>query len=150
MPQSFTYILTHAVWATHLRTPWLSPEVRKRVFAYISGICRKIGAPLRIAGGVEDHVHTLFLLHPTLAPADVLRDMKANSSRFVHETWPDLRDFKWQDGYSAFGVSRSGEVDVYRYIEDQERHHARRSVEDELRELYEKHGLPFDPVKVFE
>ena len=150
MPQSFTHVLIHAIWATRLRTPWLEPLVRARVFAYMSGICRNIGTPLRIAGGIEDHVHLLFLLHPTVTLADTVRDIKSNSSRFIHETWPDLSEFAWQRGYTAFAVSRSGEDEVYRYIEDQVRHHQKRSLEDELRALYERHGLPFDPRTAFE
>jgi glucokinase len=97
-----------------------------------------------IAGGIEDHVHLLIELPPTSTIADTVRDIKANSSRFIHESWPELTDFAWQRRYSAFAVSKSGRDEVYRYIESQAQHHAKRSFVDELREFRERHGLPID------
>jgi len=142
---AFTQLLTHLIWSTHQRNPWLRADIRPRLFAYTSGVCRNINTPLVIAGGVEDHVHLLIDLHPTVAVADAVRDIKANSSRFIHDTWSDLGAFKWQEGYSAFAVSYSARDDVYRYIENQPEHHRTRSFAEELREFYIKHGREWDP-----
>lgn len=116
----------------------------------MSGICRNIGADLYIAGGVADHVHLMIELPATAALADIVRDIKANSSRFVHETWPELPEFAWQRRYSAFAVSRSGRDEVYRYIENQEQRHAAHSLPDELRAFRVRHGLPTDVEDEFE
>jgi REP element-mobilizing transposase RayT len=142
---AFTQLLLHLIWSTRQRAPWLRPDIRPRLFAYTSGICRNINAPLVIAGGVEDHAHFLIDLHPTLAPADVVRDIKSNSSRFIHETWPELAAFHWQESYSAFAVSYSARDDVYRYIENQPEHHRTRTFADELRDFYVKHDRAWDP-----
>ncbi|MFN7019740.1 MAG: IS200/IS605 family transposase [Phycisphaerales bacterium] len=117
--------------------------MRERLYRYFSGICKNIDCHLIVAGGVEDHVHMLADLPPTVCIADFLRDVKANSSRFMHQTFPALRGFAWQVSYSAFSVSMSAEPKVRAYIENQESHHQKRSFMDELRELHRKHGLPF-------
>jgi REP element-mobilizing transposase RayT len=111
----------------------------------MSGICRNIKCPLIVAGGVEDHAHLLSELHPATSVADFERDVKANASRFLHEEFAELHEFAWQVSYSAFSVSPSIEPKVRRYIENQEEHHRTRSFLDEMRWLYEAHGLTFDP-----
>jgi hypothetical protein len=73
-----------------------------------------------------------------------LRHLKANASRWVHETYPDRQAFAWQRGYAAFGVSRSNVDDVRRYIADQEEHHKTVSFQDEYRAFLRKHGVEFD------
>lgn len=80
-----------------------------------------------------------------VAVADVVRTLKANSSKWIHETYPQLREFAWQDGYGAFTVSQSNVESVKSYIVDQESHHHIKSFEDEYRALMEKHQIDFDP-----
>lgn len=149
MSQSFTHLLVHAIFATKGREPWLASDIRPRLFGYIHGICRNVDAPLVIAGGVEDHMHLLFEAHPSKAVADAMRDIKANSSRWIHTTFPALAEFAWQAGYAAFSVSWSARDDVRRYIQTQESHHARRTVAEEMREFFARHGLPWDEQRVF-
>ncbi|MCC6321567.1 MAG: IS200/IS605 family transposase [Phycisphaerales bacterium] len=141
-------LLNHIVFATYQRQPLLTKPVRERLYRYLSGICNNIKCHLIIAGGIEDHVHMLADLHPTVSMAAFVRDNKANSSRFVHETFPALREFAWQESYAAFSVSSSVEPKVRQYIENQESHHKRVSFIDELRALYERHGLKFDPTDI--
>lgn len=97
--------------------------------------------PLRI-GGVADHVHMLVGTKPMHAPADVVREVKKASTRWVHETRD--RGFAWQEGYGVFSISRSLIGSVSRYIDSQEAHHAKRSFQDEYRGFLEELGIEFD------
>jgi REP element-mobilizing transposase RayT len=118
-------MLAHAVFSTKDRAPLVVGECRERLYPYLGGIAREIGARALKIGGTTDHVHVLLSLPPTLCAADALRDLKANSSRWVHETWPDRGDFAWQTGYGVFSVSESNREAVANYIEGQEAHHRR-------------------------
>ncbi|MCC6660303.1 MAG: transposase [Phycisphaerales bacterium] len=138
---AYTHILIHLVFSTRDRAPWLTPDIGPRLSAYFHGACESARAPLLIAGGVEDHVHLLRGLHQSVALADAVREIKANSSSWLSRYLPE---FAWQSGYAAFSVSRSARDDVRRYIENQAEHHAKRSFKDELRELLQRHGLEFD------
>ena len=103
-----------------------------------------------IVNGMADHVHMLAVLPATLAVADAMRLVKTNSSRWVHEKWPQHRRFGWQRGYSAFTVSESNRNSVIRYIANQEEHHRKTTFEEELIALLEKHGIEYDPRYVWD
>ncbi len=144
MAHTFTALLTHAVFSTSGRTPFLTDDIRSDTHAYLGGIVRELRcAPLAI-GGTKDHVHMLMRLPADVALADCLRVVKANSSRWVKEKWPKRRSFAWQGGYAAFSVSESNRGAVVRYIQDQERHHQRISFHDEFLALLKRHGVEFD------
>ena len=100
------------------------------------------GVPEAI-GGVADHVHVLIGLRATARLSDVVRDLKAVSSRWVHEEVGD-RGFSWQEGYGAFTVSASQLEAVRKYIVGQEAHHTRRSFQDEYLEFLKKSGVNYD------
>jgi putative transposase len=142
---SYTNLITHAVFSTKERYPFLSDlEVRSEVHAYLGGIVRGLKGTALTIGGVADHVHMLMVLPPTLAIADVMRGIKSNSSGWIHDRWRSLSKFRWQAKYAAFSVSRSAVERVGRYVEAQEEHHRHKTFEEELTELLEKHGVPYD------
>jgi REP element-mobilizing transposase RayT len=95
-----------------------------------------------IVGGVEDHVHILASLRPIHRIADVMRDMKKESTNWIKDNF-DL-GFSWQEGYAAFSVSPTNTESVKRYIAEQEKHHARRSFIDELKECLEQAGTEYN------
>jgi REP element-mobilizing transposase RayT len=142
---SHTSLLFHAIIGTRGRAPTLSDDLRPRLFRYIGGILRNIDSVLLDANGVEDHVHLLISLHPSHAVAEALRLVKANSSKWVHETFPAGGDFWWQDRYAAFSVSTSGVPALRRYIARQREHHRRVSFKDELEAFFRRHGIRYDP-----
>ncbi len=144
MGHTFTKLLVHCVFSTKDRRPFLTPDVRKRLFKYIGGILSGRDIELCAAGGTENHVHLLLGIPATGSVADAMRLVKANSSRWLRETFVALADFGWQTGYAAFSVSCSARDDVIRYIGNQEEHHRRRSFEDEFREFLARHEFAFD------
>jgi putative transposase len=144
MSHTFTHIVIHLVFGTKDRAPLISIEIKEALFAYMGGIIREIGGKAIIVNGMPDHVHLLLSLPPTLAPAEVVRVVKANSSKWVHEKWLARRTFGWQQGYGAFSVSRSGVKDVEDYIAGQEEHHRKMSFQEEFAALLKRHGIEYD------
>jgi REP-associated tyrosine transposase len=145
MGHTFSQIFVHVVFSTKGRAPFINAELRDDLLGYLAGIARKLGAQLVKGGASDDHVHLLLLTKPAQALSDTLKTLKANSSRWMHETHAEVRGFAWQSGYSGFSVSASAVPAVKRYIEDQETHHHRMTFEDELRLLLQKHNVAFDP-----
>ena len=144
MPQSFAAVYVHVVFSTKNREPTIHSDWSERLFEYIGGIVRNRKCELLSAGGMPDHVHLLISLGRECSLADLLRDLKANSSRWVHDEFPGNQGFAWQSGYGAFSVSASKLDPVKKYIEDQRRHHASQSFQDEFRELLRRHELTWD------
>jgi REP element-mobilizing transposase RayT len=141
---TYTDLLTHAVFSTSERAPFLSGAIRAEVHAYIGGILRALHAKPIAIGGTSDHLHILAGLPADLAVADCMRVVKTNSSRWLKEKWPDRRIFAWQQGYGAFSVSESNRAAVVHYIQDQARHHQRISFHDEFIAMLKKHSVEFD------
>ena len=144
MPHSFTSLLVHIVFSTKGRTRDLSPDLAARLFPYMAGIVKeRKGVPL-IVNGPADHVHLLVHLPATESIADLLRVLKTNSSRWVHEQFPDRKQFGWQAGYGAFTVSGSRATAVTDYITAQQEHHRRISFQEEFLTFLRKHGISYD------
>ncbi len=101
-------------------------------------------------GGVADHIHMLAFLSATLPVADVIRDIKANSSRWMNEQLSNRLLFEWQKGYGAFTVSYSQIERVRCYIQQQEAHHRNRSFEQEYMEILTRHGIAYRREYLFE
>ena len=144
MPQSYACLHYHFVFSTKGRAPLLVAELRPRLFEYVGGVLRAHGGCLLAAGGVEDHVHLLAGLSRETAVAEALRLVKANSSKWLHDTGQVDPSFAWQAGYGAFTVSHSQLDVVRRYLAGQEEHHRRQTFQDEFRELLRRHGIEFD------
>lgn len=150
VPNTYTQLYTHFIFSTKHREPMLTDAIRPRVFAYMHGICRNMDCRLVIAGGIADHVHLFVVRHPTVSEAELMRVVKANSSKWIHETFPDESAFAWQDGYGAFSVSHSAVDDVRRYIEGQAEHHRTVSFKDELVRFFAKHDIAVYPERVWD
>jgi REP element-mobilizing transposase RayT len=145
MAHTFTTLHTHVIFSTKDRAPFLDEAIRARVFAYLGGIVRELGGAAVRVNGVSDHVHMLLQLPSEVALAECLRVVKTNSSRWVHETWPDRKKFAWQAGYGASTVSTSSVGTVARYIERQAEHHRKVSFQDEFLAFLRKNAIEFDP-----
>ena len=100
-------------------------------------------------GGIEDHIHTLVMAKPKWSPSEIAQLLKAESSKWIHEEFQDLRRFGWQDGYAVFTVSRSVVPKVVEYIRDQRIHHSTKTFEEEYLELLQLHGVEYDDRYLF-
>jgi len=138
MSNTYTALYAHIIFGTKGRVRSIGSDIRARLHAYLGGIARNIGATPIAVGGVDDHAHILLRYPSRLALSDLAGKLKSNSSRWVHETYPRMRRFEWQDGYAALSVSQSRVGDVRAYIERQEEHHARRNFVDEWHEILQQ------------
>jgi putative transposase len=138
---SYTHLLYHVVFATKGRRPDLDAAVRPGLFAYLGGLVRAERGLALAVNGMADHIHLLARLRQDRALADVLRAVKAHSSRWLRANAPAGAAFAWQTGYGAFTVSLSQAPTVRAYIRNQEAHHQKISFEEEYARLLRAHGL---------
>jgi REP element-mobilizing transposase RayT len=150
MAHSFANLLCHVIFSTKDRQPFLDVELRGRLFPYMGGILREVECIGLSINGPSDHVHLLIKMPATKALADVLRVLKTNSSKWVHDNWPNGKDFAWQAGYGAFSVSQSNADEVKRYIADQEEHHKRFTFQQEFVAFLKRHGIEYSERYIWE
>ena len=142
MPQSLSRMLTHLVFSTKDREPFILPERRERIFEYLGGTLNALECPVVRVGGMADHVHLLFVLARTLSISKVVEEIKKESSKWAKEhVHPG---FYWQSGYGSFSVSPSNVAAVRAYIVNQEEHHRVRTFQDEYRELLRRNEIEWD------
>jgi REP element-mobilizing transposase RayT len=141
MSHTYAQNVVHVVFSTKGRDKTIDREFQTRLWAYMAGICKKLGIYVHSVGGMADHVHLLIQLPAVLALAKAVLTIKANSSRWANE---EGRKLAWQQGYAAFSVSASNVGAVVRYIENQAEHHKKRSFSEEFCALLKKHGIEFD------
>ena len=134
---------THLVFATKYRRAWLDKTWRPRLYEYLGGTVRGLGATSQGIGGIEDHVHLLVGFKATHRLSDFMRELKKAASIWIHEQI-GLRQFVWQEGYGAFSVSPTTRHAVQRYIANQEQHHQKQSSREEYLEMLVASGAEFD------
>ncbi len=136
---TYTLNLLHVVFSTKNRAPLI--RNLDGLVKNIRGIARNKNIDILAAGGTANHVHLLLRLPPVRPVSESIRDLKANSSRYMSET---TGHFAWQDGYAAISVSPSQVNAVRAYIAGQEKHHSRRTYEQEITALLEKSGVTYE------
>lgn len=139
MPHTYSNVLVHIVFSTKNRFPFISPEIRPRLYAYIGGVIRKTGGSLIEVGGMPDHLHLLVKLTPTLVIADFMRELKVRTTYWARDNCTS--DFEWQDGYGVFSVGQPQAEQVRRYIRNQERRHRVIDDETEYRRMLRRCGI---------
>ena len=150
MANTFSQIYIQTVFAVSNRQSLIKPEFKEDLFKYITGIVTNQGQKLISINGMPDHIHILIGLKPSMALADLVRDIKADSSTYVNKNkWVRGR-FSWQEGYGAFSYGHSQLDTIIRYIQDQEKHHKRRSFKNEYLTLLRKFDIAFEDKYVFD
>ncbi len=141
---TYTQILYQIVFSAKRRERTLQKEGRPALFKYIWGILKNKQCHLYRINGVEDHIHIVTSLHPSVALASLVKDIKLASGERIKATslFPDFDG--WQDGYSAFTYAFGAKDDLVEYVKNQEEHHKSRSFKEELLELLKEHGVEFD------
>jgi REP element-mobilizing transposase RayT len=150
MPGTYSQLLLHIVFSTKGRTPLITTKVAERLYPYMGGIVRAEKGVLYDIGGVADHVHLYLRWRPDGAVSDLMRTVKSRSSKWVHDTFPTLNAFAWQEGYSVFSVSKSQEKAVKKYIAGQQEHHKKEDFKSELLRILRAHDIEFDEKYVFD
>jgi len=136
----------HCVFSTKNRAELISEQCQERLYAYLFGIAKNLQLEIIALGGIANHVHILIALPPSKTLSDAIRDLKANSSRWMRENG---QNFAWQSGFVAFSVSPSQVPVVKSYIRNQAEHHRKRTFEEEFTALLRKSEIAFDPKWIF-
>lgn len=144
MANTYHSLHYHLIFSTKNRAAFIKPEIEQRVWAYLGGVARKHKMTALQIGGFDDHIHALVMAPPTIAPSQMAQYIKGDSSNWIHETFPELHDFAWQEGYGAFTVSKSNLESVVGYIQRQREHHQKRSFQEEYREFLKNNGVEYD------
>jgi REP element-mobilizing transposase RayT len=146
VPHTYSTNLVHCVFSTKGRADLISAVLEERLHAYIFGTAKNLGIEILALGGTSNHIHILMTLPPAQPLSYAMRDLKANSSRWMSEHGTP---FAWQEGFGAFSVSPSQAPVVKRYVRNQAEHHKKRNFEEEFLLLLKKSGISYDPKHVF-
>jgi len=149
MANTYSQIYIHVVFAVEGRQSLIKPGHNDELQKYIAGIVSAQKQKLIAINNMPDHMHVLLGIKPDIALSDLVRDMKAGSSKFINEKRWVMGRFSWQEGFGAFSYSRSQLGTVIRYIENQQRHHAKKSFREEYVALLEKFGVEYDQRYIF-
>jgi len=144
MATSFTSLRFHVLFSTKNRVRWITDEWEGELYSYLAGILRAERGRLLEGNGMDDHIHLLLGIRADQSLADILRILKSNSSRWVHEKRKDQSKFEWQRGYFGATVSESQVERVRQYIRNQKSHHRRVSFQEEFLRLLKAHGIQYD------
>ena len=145
MPQSLAQIYLHLVFSTKNSEPILSDRlIREEVFTYLGGVCNALDCPVVVTGGFVDHTHVFCRMGRSITIADLVRELKRESSKWIKERFENFKSFHWQAGYGAFSVSPAHVSLLEGYIQNQESHHANETFQEEFRRLLTKYGLQWD------
>ncbi len=144
MANTFTSLHYHVIFSTKHREPWIGRDNEERIWAYLGGIAQQTEIKPLLIGGMEDHIHLLLGLPPSITVSEALKRIKGGSSGWVKENLPGCQGFGWQDGYGAFTVSKSQLSEVEDYIRKQREHHRFKTFQEEYRTFLDKHGITYD------
>jgi putative transposase len=140
MPSTHTSLKYHIVFSTKERCTFIDVKWRDRLHAYLGGIVRSLDGVALAIGGVADHVHLLVGLNATHSVAQIVREVKVASTKWVHSEI-QLPIFSWQEGYGAFTVGPNSCDAVVKYILNQEEHHRTKTFQEEYLEFLQKARL---------
>lgn len=149
MANTYSQIHIQVVFAVQGRHSLIAKRNKDELYKYISGITRNQGQKLIAINGMPDHVHILIGLQPDMALSNLVRDIKAASSKFVNQKGWVKGKFSWQEGFGAFSYGHSQLDSVVRYIQNQERHHSKQSFRSEYFALLRKFDIAFEDKYVF-
>jgi len=144
MANTYTSLYYHVVFSTKKRKPLIQTGIRERLWAFLGGIARENKMKALCVGGMEDHIHLLIMAPPTLSPSKMVPLVKGGSSKWIHDTFPQMQDFAWQDGYGVFTVTKSQIPDIIRYIQGQGEHHRVKTFQEEYLLFLQKHRIEYD------
>lgn len=150
MANTYTQIYIQIVFAVKGRQNLISKENREELHKFISGIVSNRGQKLFAVFAMPDHVHILVSMSPNVSISDLVRDIKAGSSKFINDSKWINGKFNWQEGYGAFSYSKSSVDKVVKYILNQEEHHKKKTFKDEYLGFLEKFEIEYDSKYLFE
>lgn len=150
MANTYSQIYIQIVFAVKGRENLITKENREELHKFITGIVSNRDQKLLAIFAMPDHVHIFLGMKPSISISDLVRDIKAGSSKFINDSKWINRKFNWQEGFGAFSYSRSHIDNVVKYILNQEEHHKKRTFIEEYLDFLEKFEIEYDQKYVFE
>ena len=150
MANTYTQLNIHVVFAVKGRENLMPSEIRPDLFRYISGILTNTNQFSLAVNGYKDHVHLFFEISPINSVSEIVRIVKANSSKWINENKLIPGKFSWQEGYGGFSYSRSQRDDVIKYIMKQDDHHSQKTFQEEYLSLLKTFEINFNEAYIFE
>ncbi len=141
---TFTQILYQIVFSTKNRERTISESGQEKLFSFIWGILKNKKCHLYRIGGVEDHIHIITHIHPTVAVAELVKDIKLATSSFIKKEHLFSKFSGWQEGYGAFTYSISTKDNLIEYVKKQKGHHKKRGFKEEYINLLKEHRIKYD------
>lgn len=149
MANTYHQIYIHVVFAVKYRQAMIERAWKKKLFGVIGNLINETKCKTLIVNGVEDHVHCLIGLKPAVSVSELMKSVKAKSSKYVNDHDLTPTRFEWQVGYGVFSYNQSQVDNVYKYIQNQEEHHKRKTFRDEYREFLEEHKINYEDQYIF-
>lgn len=150
MANTFSQIYIHIVFSVKGRQNLIQTKWKDELHKYICGIVNGKEQKVYAIGGVADHIHILISIKPNVAISDLVRDIKANSSKWINEKRFLIGKFQWQEGFGAFSYAQSQLDTVIAYINNQEQHHKKKTFKEEYTEMLQKYNIDYDEKYLFE
>ena len=150
MANTYHQLYIQVVFAVKYREAVIDNEWKYSLFGVIGNLINETGCKAIIVNGVEDHVHCFLGLKPVVSISELMKTVKAKSSKYINDNHLTKLRFEWQEGYGAFSYSHSQINTVYKYIANQEEHHKKQTFREEYLEFLDKFEVPFDERYVFE
>ena len=150
MANTYHQVNIQVVFAVKYREAVIANEWKSKVFGVIGNLINETGCKTIIVNGVEDHVHCFLGLRPTVSISELMKTVKAKSSKYINDHNLTKSRFEWQEGYGAFSYSHSQIDAVYKYIANQEEHHKKQTFKEEYLDFLEKFEVPYDERYIFE
>ena len=144
MSNTYTQIHIHVVFTVKNRQSLIHISFQERLYDYITAIVQNRGHKMLAIGGTADHVHMLFGMRPEESLSSIMLAVKRDSSKWITDEQLSAGKFNWQSGYGAFSCSKSHLSSVIRYIQGQERHHAKKTFREEYLEMLKRAEIQYD------
>lgn len=149
MANTYTQIYLHVVFAVQARQNLIPKEHKEELHKYITGIVQNKKQKLIAINSMPDHAHVFVGMKPSMALSDLVRDIKNNSSTFINEKKWMRGKFNWQEGFGAFSYGHSQIDAVVKYIQNQEKHHAKKTFKEEYLDMLKKFNVEYDKKYLF-
>lgn len=149
MANSYHKIYLQTVFAVKYRNAVLNKDWRHKVWAKIGQLINESSCKTLIVIGVEDHVHCFIGLKPRVSVSELMKNVKAKSSKFINDNKMTEERFEWQVGYGVFSYGHSQIDHVYKYIQNQEAHHRKQTFLNEYKEFLERFEIEYDEKHIF-
>ena len=144
MAQSLTNLLTHVIFSTKDRRPFIRSEIEQNLYHYLAATARSYKSIVHKIGGIEDHVHILLTLPKAISLSKLVEELKKGSSKWIKTNGRYYEKFAWQNGYGAFSIGQSNITALTKYIQNQHTHHKKISFKEEYELFLKRYCVSFD------